>query len=779
MSGRLKGRLARSRQNIKRTASSGSLTTHGLRSSVTGTRSFFFALPLKEGDVPLGTDILADTPGFQAVIPNRWPDGSAKVALCAGSWSATANTTDTFTLSKGTATSGSNLTEAQLAALEPNVTVQFGSYGTVTLMDLIGETAAVATAGNRPTGGLVRTRFSGPECSEFHYYSPVGSDNHLACWFHVRLFKNNQIWLNIIPEHGWFRVTNPGRKSFVLTINVNGTQVFNDQMVNEERARYASATHFQVDQNQTGIFVPGVRVRPANATNIVGTVVSRIYYESTSDPYLGRRNSTIVEVAWDTSSTPTDMTTIQQLGFDHHQRYCFSYWYDDPTAEILPFHNLTYIQSTKQLPYYKIPTATSPDASVLNALPQSSAFSIPKVNWPDNMGDGGFSPTIGMITNHEALYLVTGDIRPLRCTILASRAHGRYFMHYRDETTFKPVRTTQYGQYGIAEAYSGIAGTTGPGSATLKTPTPTNTYSTVYSHIWDRPHCPNPAYLAFLLTGDFYFLEEEQFTASIGIMSQSENSRGGASCIMGFTVRSLAWQWRNVACAASITPDSDTDMRTEFITIIGNSAKNRYDTYVAPTGTHYNTLGITALYPVGYQSGDGVYHDAPWQHDFVAMALGLTKDLKLEIATVKDQTHADAFEALVMHCHKCVVGRLGTSGETNFCFRNAAHSVMGLGTPETLPPSAWYTNWGQVYSFDFGTNNNCADGSALLEYTDNSTTFSQSHWGDLQGAIAYAVDHEVPGALEGFNRMIGASNWATLSNQFRNNVVKAIWPRTV
>jgi hypothetical protein len=34
-----------------------------------------------------------------------------------------------------------------------------------------------------------------------------------------------------------------------------------------------------------------------------------------------------------------------------------------------------------------------------------------------------------------------------------------------------------------------------------------------------------------------------------------------------------------------------------------------------------------------------------------------------------------------------------------------------------------------------------------------------SYWGNLQPAIAYAVDHGVPGATQAYQRMTSARNW--------------------
>ena len=43
---------------------------------------------------------------------------------------------------------------------------------------------------------------------------------------------------------------------------------------------------------------------------------------------------------------------------------------------------------------------------------------------------------------------------------------------------------------------------------------------------------------------------------------------------------------------------------------------------------------------------------------------------------------------------------------------------------------------------------------------------ADSMWGNLQPALAYAVQFGVPGAKEGYERMTGAQDWPALRDQF-------------
>jgi hypothetical protein len=190
----------------------------GLTSTSTGTKPFCFGHPFKRGDIPQGRDIVANIPEFQANVLNRWSDGSVKFALLSGRISLTADVTSYIDLKAGSASSGTALTEANLQALGPTASIQCGGFGTVTLGSLIGQTST-----GRTVPGLVRTRISGPYMSEFHYYSPVGVDNHLAVWFFVRLFVGNHIEIETVVENGWLNVTGPTLKSYTPTLTINGS----------------------------------------------------------------------------------------------------------------------------------------------------------------------------------------------------------------------------------------------------------------------------------------------------------------------------------------------------------------------------------------------------------------------------------------------------------------------------------------------------------------------------------------------------------------------------
>ncbi len=101
-------------------------------------------------------------------------------------------------------------------------------------------------------------------------------------------------------------------------------------------------------------------------------------------------------------------------------------------------------------------------------------------------------------------------------------------------------------------------------------------------------HWQNFSYIPYLLTGDYFFLEEQYFAASAMILghssAQDANSEGGNG-FFGFigspeTLRESAWGYKEVGNAAFIAPDSDGSGMTcadgNGNTITGSLAKCYY-----------------------------------------------------------------------------------------------------------------------------------------------------------------------------------------------------------
>jgi hypothetical protein len=312
----------------------------------------------------------------------------------------------------------------------------------------------------------------------------------------------------------------------------------------------------------------------------------------------------------------------------HHSRWRKVFWWGEaPSVHVR--HDTRYLIASGALPNYD-PALMVPDAAVA-AL--QSKWTGPLT---EPMGVGlaapympttGGRPDIGLLPGWATVYLLGMDKRAKEVTLGTADLAGSWSSHYRDKRTGRPVSLLDY-------PYMTIVGTpgdtrnpaTGKQEAFPACATP-NGCATPYTH--DASHQPGFAYLPYLVTGDYYYLEELQFWAMWDVFSSNpvyrQNARG---LVQPDQVRGQAWTLRTLGEAAYITPDSDP-LKSHFAKILASNLDWFNATYTNNAAA--NALGVLANgYAFGYNSGRGV---APWQDDFFTAAIGHLSDLGFEKAT--------------------------------------------------------------------------------------------------------------------------------------------------
>jgi hypothetical protein len=145
--------------------------------------------------------------------------------------------------------------------------------------------------------------------------------------------------------------------------------------------------------------------------------------------------------------------------------------------------------------------------------------------------------------------------------------------------------------------------------------------------IADESHHPEPAYVAYLVTGDWYYLGELKFWADWVIFHQNPVYRGYAEGLVEDTqVRGQAWALRTLGYAAYILPDNDP-LKIYLNRVVENNIQWYIHNYV--DNPDANKLHIVANgYAFPYQN-----HDQPgtgtatWQQSFFNWAIGNLADL--------------------------------------------------------------------------------------------------------------------------------------------------------
>ncbi len=465
------------------------------------------------------------------------------------------------------------------------------------------------------------------------------------------------------------------------------------------------------------------------------------------------------------------------LAIPHHARIplasgsTFSHWLGSDPA-VTPKHDVAYLQATKMVPTYRAVTASNSTlwSRVVQTYTPLIAANIPY----SGMGGAGYGTWIGPLPEHDVAYLTSsGDPRALAAIQVNAYAAGAFDIHFRDETTNQPPKFSSY----PTKVIGGGENIGNTGSSTIGDYTPTATGAG--SANWDLPHHPSLGYMAYLLLGRFYFLEESQFVATVNYLINSDSaaarnfSNGLFKPQVGAnTNRGAAWATRTLVQAAVITPDGET-LQTEFLNSWVANINYFHATYVAQSN---NPQGIVAQYTNYSGAGISPFVIAPWQEDFFTFAWGYGMDLNLNISG----TASSNLSAFFNWKANSIVGRLGGTGSTEWYFADAANYNMPVSPSGTANwdtgAGPWYASFGAMYNVLYSVANprSPVDGNLRGGNFPEAT----SYWGNLQPAIAYAVTGGVLGAQAAYNRMIGAGNWGTLAAGFNDNPVWSIVPAT-
>lgn len=445
-----------------------------------------------------------------------------------------------------------------------------------------------------------------------------------------------------------------------------------------------------------------------------------------------------------------------------------SYWLGtDP--DVTPRHDLAYLQATEQVPTYSARVA--PTAPVAQAL-ASTWVPLDKANLVydgDSMRAPGYQPSIGLLPQHDALYLTCESPTTYGAVVRNGFAAGRYALYYRDEKTQRPIRFSQYPNLVLSQSGSAF-GDQGASTRGQYTPTPTGTLPVA----WDCAHSPAIGYLAYLVTGRFYFMEVVQFAAACNYLGKGDNDvlRNGAlglvqSCVGAWQVRAAGWQWRTLAMALNVTPDSDTALRTEFLNSVQANIDDYHRTYVAQPNNPYGWV------EGGNYNSSGAYFDAPWMQDFVTAAWGFSLSMGLPLPAAS----ATKLDAFFRWKARSAVMRLG--GPRDFWYINAAPYTMSI-SPAFVPDfkggkGPWHANDAAVYAATYASPPSWF-GKTEGQLAGEIMPGDRAMWGNLMPALGYAVRHGVPGASAAWARLMSASNFPALRDAFHTAPVWSVVP---
>jgi hypothetical protein len=427
----------------------------------------------------------------------------------------------------------------------------------------------------------------------------------------------------------------------------------------------------------------------------------------------------------------------------HHARWRKVFWWG-AAPQVHIRHNTSYLIASKALPNY--------DQQVVVGEAQLAGFkSIWSGARTEPMGAGlampympttGGRPDIGLLPAWGASYLLSMDPRAKEVTLGSADQAGSWSAHFRDQRTGRPVSLRDYPYMTVLGSRSD---TQNPATGKLEAfplCAAASACDTPYHE--DASHQPGFAYLPYLVTGDYYYLEELQFWAMWNtFMSNPGYREYGKGLVKPDEVRGQAWSLRTLGEAAYITPDADP-LKSHFASFMNANLDWYNSNYTNNSGA--NQLGmLTHGYAVGYENGTGV---APWMDDFFTAAVGHVAELGFEDA-----------KPLLAWKAKFPVLRMNGKGA---CWIQGAIYALKVRDTATSP---FYTGIGQAWRAS-QPQTLLATGCASVEMAQSlglrvgeMTGYSGSEAGypsNMQPALAYAAD------VGGYN---GAAAWTAFSNR--------------
>lgn len=385
-----------------------------------------------------------------------------------------------------------------------------------------------------------------------------------------------------------------------------------------------------------------------------------------------------------------------------------------------------YLVASRLLPNYMIDTPTQ---AALDGLAQSYVpFS--HAGWTPQMGETGYQDQIGLLPLWDALYVTShADPRARRAVLAQTLALNSYPIIWNDSVTQATPTPSARPAWTVEGENQG--GDTAIGAGPLQ---------------WDIAHHGSGGYLAYLITGDYYFLETMADQSSLCyLMNSSGNGSGTARLLTGQT-RAVAWCLRSLSQYAALAP-TDDPVAADYRALLANN--------MAHWAGVIDTLGGTGI-GYFYEYDIDLYAPgtiAPWQQHFMTQALGMGSDLE-PLADMSDYLRVRDW------LYRGVVGILGPA--SGYCFNYASVYNAKISDGGNEDPASWYASWAQVFAATQGSN---PCGNTLLGDSGGAPGSAQvGYWGNLLPAIAYAVDHHATDAEAAWLRLTGASNWSVVRN---------------
>jgi hypothetical protein len=400
------------------------------------------------------------------------------------------------------------------------------------------------------------------------------------------------------------------------------------------------------------------------------------------------------------------------LGHPKGARWVKRFWLGKPPGDVVLHYDVGYFNTTGLLPRYDT-TVRVPEETLARMAKSWSERGI------DILQNGSIEPyfpatggreDIGPLPTWTARWLLSQDRRAWAIMLGNADLSGGCPIHLRDPATDWVLSIDDHPKFSL-----------NPAGSMVKPPPMRNTAETPYvlppksRFSVDAAHQPSLCYLPYLVTGDYYYLEELQFWANHNMINSNagyrQQDKGILTCAM--ELRGVAWALRQLVHAAAVSPDEDRG-KAYFENKLANNLKYYSDFLAGRLPMRPNPLGY---FPTALIHAYGKTEEmrrrwltmAPWMHNFFtwsfihAVEHGYTEAaaardyfMNFSIGAMNSPTEITPYAG---NAYYVVLGEKLDKDQTRY-FDNWKDVAAGWAKTGAEPPSApSYPDYGGSYSY--------------------------------------------------------------------------------
>jgi hypothetical protein len=347
------------------------------------------------------------------------------------------------------------------------------------------------------------------------------------------------------------------------------------------------------------------------------------------------RVDVIVENNWAYAAGPQNITYDAKISVngqvaytvDHLEHYRQARWHkvfwwggSDP---VYAQQDSAYLQSTRAVPQYEQVEISQQTLDAAMQRVQQKCGPMRNCDQTKQQSNAGAQDGIGPLPQWTSAYVIDTGYKAYNWMLANSDALASYGIHFRDQLTGEPVSVDNHPCATLERSAEFARCPVTPHGNDSFPACQGQCNSPLDANI---SHHSSPAYVAYLVTGDWYYLDELKFWADWVEFKQNPKYRDYRTGLIDHsTLRAQAWSLRTLGYAAYILPDSDP-LKDYFNRVVKNNITWYNQNYTDDRSA--NNLHIITNGSIVYTNhGDPNTGISTWQASFFTWSAGNLKDL--------------------------------------------------------------------------------------------------------------------------------------------------------